>query len=115
MTLSSCEAEYVALCETCAELLYIRQILEFLGVEIDYPMIIYVDNVGAIYLANNESSTRTKHVDVRYHFVRELTEEPNPVVKIEFCRSEDNRADVYTKNVGIQLFKKHNDPHFKMD
>ena len=60
-----------------------------------------------------ESSTWMKHVDVRYHFMWELTEEPNPVVKIEFCCSEDNRAD--TKNVVIQLFKKHNHPHFKMD
>jgi transposase InsO family protein len=106
VTLSSTEAEYVACSETCAEIMHIKQILEFLGWKIKYPIIVKVDNMGAIYLANNAVvGNRTKHVDVRYHFIREFVEDG--IVKIVFVRSEENTADPMTKNVATHLFKKH--------
>ncbi len=47
-----------------------------IGIEVELPVIIRVDNVGAIFMAENVStSPRTKHVDVRYHFVREFVED----------------------------------------
>jgi hypothetical protein len=106
VTLSSCEAEYIALAETCSEILYVKQILESMGITIHYPIVVYVDNIGAMFLANNETSTRTKHIDVRHHFVRELVEGPNPIVQLVFVRSEKNRADPYTKNVSVGAFRK---------
>ena len=67
-----------------------------------------VDNVGAIFLANNlTTGDRTKHIDVRHHFVREIVEEG--VVKIVFIRTADNDADLWTKNVTGELFEKHSD------
>jgi hypothetical protein len=52
-----------------------------------------VDNVGAIFIAENASATScTKHIDVRYHFIRELIE--NITIKIVFVKSEDNKADM---------------------
>ena len=51
-----------------------KQILEFLKIKVNYPIIVHVDNVGDIYLAQNVMSKRTKHVDIHYHVVREYIE-----------------------------------------
>ena len=108
VTLSSTEAEYVAISELCAELLFVRMILTFLGKKIDYPIIVRCDNIGAIFLAHNtKTSHRTKHIDTRYHFVREYVEDN--VLKIVFVKLADNQADPFTKNLGEESFKKNAD------
>ena len=69
-------------------------------------MKVFVDNVGAIFLDKNKAvSDRTKHIDMRYHFVREFIEDG--VVKVVFVRSEDNDADLFTKNVSSDIYEKH--------
>ena len=106
VTLSSTEAEYVAVSEVCMEIMFIRQVLEFLGVKVNYPITVNCDNVGAIFLAyNSKNSQRTKHVDIRAHYVRQYVEDGT--VKIIFVKSESNAADVYTKNVASNIFKLH--------
>ena len=50
VTLSSTEAEYVAVSEISSEILFLKGLLEFLGLDIDYPIHVHVDNIGAIYL-----------------------------------------------------------------
>lgn len=95
VTCSSTESEYVGLSEIFKPILLIKQVLEFLGVKVKFPIIINVDNVGAIYLANNSDGRRTKHVDIRYHFVREYIEDG--IVKVVFVKSKDNIADPYKK------------------
>ncbi len=83
--LSSSEAEYVASSEVCAEIMSIKQVLEFLKVKVELPIVVNVDNVGAIYLASNATtSQQTRHIDVCYHFVRDYLE--NGVVQIVFVR-----------------------------
>jgi len=73
VTLSSSEAEYVAISEVCAELIFLKQVLVFLGIKLVLPIIVRVDNVGVIYLANNAvSGPRMKHVNIKYHFARDL-------------------------------------------
>ena len=58
---------------------------------------IKVDNVGAIWLANNSGvSERTKHIDIRAHFVRSFV--MDEVVSIEFVKSAENTSDIMTKN-----------------
>ena len=105
-TLSSTEAEYVALSEICTEILFVRMIMEFLGQPVEYPIKVYCDNVGAIYLAYNEKiSRRTKHVDTRTHFVRRYVEEGT--IKIVFVRSEENDSDIFTKNTSESTYNKH--------
>ena len=106
VTLSSCEAEYIAMAEATSELLYIKQILESMGVTIQYPILLYADNQGAIFLTSNESTARTKHIDVRHHFLREMTDGPNPVIKVIYVPSTENKADPYTKNIPVNEFKK---------
>jgi hypothetical protein len=65
-----------------------------------------LDNVGAIYLSNNFSlSQRTKHIDIRRHFVRQFTEDG--IIKTIFVPTDDNEADINTKNTPEDIFKKH--------
>ena len=106
VSLSSTEAEYYAISKVCAEIIFIRNILEFLEVNIDYPITVWCDNVGAIFLSYNaKNSQRTKHIDIRAHYVREYVEDG--VIKIVFVRSEDNEADTFTKNTTGVIFSKH--------
>ena len=80
-------------------------ILEFIGIKIKYPIIVHYDNVGAIYLGYNaKTRQRTKHIDVRYKYVNEFVEDG--VIKIQFLKSEDNDADVLTKNTYQATFTK---------
>jgi hypothetical protein len=65
-----------------------------------------MNNIRAIYMAdNNMLNNQTKHMNSKYHFVRELIE--NGTVKVEFIRSENNYHDIFTKNLGRELFTKH--------
>ena len=106
VTLSSTEAEYVAVSEVCTEIIFIKYILEFLDVKVEYPVTVMCDNVGAIFLSYNaKNSNRTKHVDIRAHFVRQYVEDG--VVKVIFIRSEENEADTFTKNVSGKIFRRH--------
>ena len=72
MTLSTCEAEYMALASTIQESLYLRkQINELLGSPILEPTQVYCDNQSAIFLASNPfQNDRSKHIDIKYHFIR---------------------------------------------
>jgi hypothetical protein len=66
------------------------------------PGILLEDNTGAIYLVKNQQvGQRTKHIDVRWHFIRELYNAGTLTVK--FVRSENNEADINTKNVPVKL------------
>ena len=67
-------------------------------------MVIKCDNQGAIFLARNESSTRTKHVDVRYHFIRDLVEQG--IIQLEYVNTKENTADMLTKNLPTEQFEK---------
>jgi hypothetical protein len=55
--------------------------------------------------ANVTTSTHTRHVDVRYHFVREFVE--NGFIRIVFVRTTENTADIFTKNVTGDLYDTH--------
>ena len=106
--LSSTEAEYVAIAEVVKEILYIVQILKFLGITVKLPVKVHVDNMGAIFLANNSTSgTRTKHIDIKMHFIRHYIEDG--IVQIEFVKSDENKSDICTKNVKPELLSKHMD------
>ena len=104
-TLSSSEAEYVAIGEIIEEILYVVQIKEILKMEVTLPVVVQVDNIGAIYMSNNAISRRMKHIDTRFHLVREHIEDG--ILKIQFVRSCNNTADIFTKNVDVDTYEKH--------
>ena len=105
MACSSSEAEYIGISEIVKQILFIRQILVFLNLPVEYPVYVNIDKIGAIHMAEGSEGKRTKHIDIKYHFVREYTE--NGIVKIIFVKSADKKADTFTKNTGSELFEKH--------
>jgi hypothetical protein len=81
-------------------------ILESLGIRVKLPIVVRVDNVGAIFMSENVStSSRTRHVDIRYHYVREFVEDG--FIKIIFVKSEENLSDGFTKNITGTLYDAH--------
>ncbi len=96
----------MALGEAAKEIKFVVQVLLSMGIPVKLPIIVRVDNVGAIFMAENvTTSTRTRHVDVRYHFVREFVEDG--FIKIIFVRTTENNADIFTKNVTGELYDTH--------
>jgi hypothetical protein len=93
VTLSSTEAEYVALSNITKEVIFVKQVLETMGIGVKLPIIINVDNVGAIHLSNNHSlGQRTKYIDMMRHFVREFVEDRS--IKTQFVGTVNNEADI---------------------
>ena len=77
-----------------------------MNIEVELPITVYVDNVGAIWLSNNRTtSDRTKHIDIRTSFVKEYQEDWKIIIK--FVKSEDNEADIFTKNTTNVIFQNH--------
>ena len=72
LTLSSMESKYVELSEISTEILFVRDVLVLMGIQIQYPIIVHVDNKGAILLAHTKTlGQRKKHIQNHYHFTRE--------------------------------------------
>ena len=106
VSLSSSEAEFYACSEAVKEIPFVIQILEFMGIEVEKPVEVMVDNVGAIYMSQNQvSSSRTRHMDTRYHYVNDIQDDG--VIKVEFVRSEENLGDGFTKNVSGDIYGRH--------
>nr|GEW07674.1 hypothetical protein [Tanacetum cinerariifolium] len=96
--ISSMEAEYISLCGCCAQILWMRSQLTDYGLGFNkIPM--YCDNKSAIALCcNNVQHSRSKHIDIRYHFIKEKVE--NGVIKLYFVNTEYQLADLFTKALG---------------
>ena len=68
----------------------------------------FVDNEGAIALANNPlSSARTKHIDVRFHFIRELVR--SKTISVKYVPTKEQHADILTKALPGITFRNHRD------
>uniref|UniRef100_A0AAV1T0Y1 Reverse transcriptase Ty1/copia-type domain-containing protein n=1 Tax=Peronospora matthiolae TaxID=2874970 RepID=A0AAV1T0Y1_9STRA len=105
VALSSTEAEYMALTEAAQEAIWLKAFLHELGeMNSDEAVKIYEDNQGSIALAKNpEFHKRTKHIDIRYHFVREKVAEGKVV--LEYCSTKDMKADLMTKPIPASQFQ----------
>ena len=96
MARSSTEAEYRSLAYTTAELIWIKQLLSELHAPISHPPLILCDNVGAIFMSKNPViSTRSKHIALDFHFIREQVESGQ--LKISHVPSVDQVANIFTK------------------
>ena len=109
VTTSSTEAEYVAMGDCVKEALFVRNVLTFMDPnEKGKRILVQEDNEGAIRLANNPlSSARTRHIDVRHHFLRELVQEQ--AIKIEHVDTSLQHANVLTKSLDTRSFRGHRD------
>jgi len=106
VTLSSSEAEYVSLSEAAKDVKFVYQILQTMNIKVKTPIVVRVDNVGAIFMSENIATTgRAKHVDIRYRFVNEMVGEE--FLKIVFVKTKENYADGLTKNVTGEIYDVH--------
>ncbi|KAJ4755932.1 polyprotein [Rhynchospora pubera] len=101
---SSTEAEYRGLALTCAELLWVQYILQELHIHLPSPPIMWCDNIGATFLASNPMfHSRTKHVEIDFHFVRERITSNSLLVR--YLCSVDQLADIMTKPLSTTRFQ----------
>ncbi|XP_071704142.1 uncharacterized protein [Rutidosis leptorrhynchoides] len=100
---STAEAEYIAIAAAVNHAVWIRKLLSDLDLTQDSPTVIYCDNKSAIAIAENPvQHGRTKHINVKYHVIREA--EKNREVKLKYCTSDDQLADMLTKSLtGMKL------------
>ena len=95
MSLSTAEAEYIAAGSCCSQLLWIKKVLTDYGISQD-TMVVYCDNSNAIDISKNSvQHSKTKHLKIRYHFIRNLVE--RKIVCIEYIPTERQNADIFTK------------------
>lgn len=98
---SSTEAEYKALANATAELIWVEALLHELGVKLRQKPSIWCDNLGATYLSVNPVfHARTKHIEIDFHFVRERV--ANGQLAIRFVSTNDQVADGFTKALPVK-------------
>jgi len=97
VALSTCEAEYMSMCAAVQEAKFLTQLLkDMTGKVVNETVNLNVDSQSAISLARNHVfHQRSKHIDIRYHFVRSEVE--NGFVQLQYVPSENNIADMFTK------------------
>lgn len=96
VALSSTEAEYMALSEAAKEGVHVKRFLEEIGVKFELPIIINNDNLSSQKIAKNQTfHNRTKHIDIRHHYIRELI--ANGTIDVNYIQSNEMEADLLTK------------------
>jgi hypothetical protein len=104
--LSSTEAEYMALTAAIQDGLWITSFFECLRIPFTLPLRLFADNAGAIALSEEAANhTRTKHIDLRYHFIRAHIE--SGTFKPEWLSTHKNVADIFTKCLPRPQFCRH--------
>ena len=108
IALSSTEAEYVSLSYATQEVVWLRQLLSNIGFKQTEPTKLYEDNQGAIGLSKNPKlNSRTNHIDIKFHYVREGVE--TSIVNVQYCPTENMTADIFTKGLARVKFEKFRD------
>ncbi|MCO5561186.1 hypothetical protein L7F22_014807 [Adiantum nelumboides] len=101
-TQSTTKAKYVAASEACKEAIWLGRLVTDLGIKEETPML-HCDSQTAIQLARNPVyHSKTKHVDVKYHFIREIVEDKQ--VQLVKVHTTDNPADLLTKGLPGESF-----------
>ena len=98
------EAEYMALSEACLEITWLTALQREIGYGSKGPVPLVADNQGGIFLAVNPAhDRRLKHVDIRYHFIREYIEEGR--INIVYVSIDKMITDTLTKPLGTTKFE----------
>lgn len=96
IALSSTEAEYVALTETCKDVIWLKRLLKFFDLTFTEPITILTDSQSCMkMIVNDKFSNRTKHIDTKFHFTKELVSKGE--IKLKYIETENNAADLFTK------------------
>lgn len=104
VSLSSMEAEYIALSEASQELIWLRRLLNEIGEDISMATTVYEDNQSCLSFVKAErTSKRSKHIDTKMHFVKDLCDRGD--LKLVYCPSNEMIADALTKPLGAVRFR----------
>ena len=104
IALSSTKAKYMALSDCSRQAVWIKTLLNELGINIG-SIPINGDNQGSIFIGSNPTQEKqSKHIDIRYHYIRQCVEEKK--VSLYFVEGAENPADMFTKNLGHVKFQK---------
>lgn len=109
VALSTCEAEYMSMCAATQEGIFLKALIKDMkpGTSDTESFTLMCDNQGAIALSKNPvSHQRSKHIDIRYHFVRDQVQ--NGTMNIVYLPTDQNWSDMFTKPVSrtkLQMFK----------
>ncbi|XP_057451950.1 BTB/POZ domain-containing protein At2g46260-like [Lotus japonicus] len=104
VSLSTAKAEYIATGSGCTQLLWMKQMLKEYNVLQDV-MTLYCDNLSAINISKNPiQHTRTKHINIHHHFIKDLVEEK--IIALEHVETELQLADIFTKALDVAKFEK---------
>ena len=105
VTPSRTEKEYVEQSACAQELKFVSMLMGEMT-DVEKPSVIYEDNQGVIFLAKNRQvGIRTKHSDIRHHFMRGMVEEND--IDIQYIWSEENSSDIMTKDTSEAYFARH--------
>ena len=103
ISLSTAEAKYIAASTCCTQLLWMQKLLSHYGIRQEY-LTIYCDNTIAINISKNPiQHSRTKHIEIRHHFIRELVD--NDTLTLEFIHTNDQKVDLFTKPLDSKRFE----------
>ena len=101
IALSSCEEEYISGSFAACQATWLGELLKEMLVEVHTPLKLMIDNVSAISLARNPlSHGRNKHIEVRFHFLREQINKG--VLELVYCSTERQLADAFTKALRVE-------------
>ena len=102
-SLSTAEAKYITTGGCCSQLLWMKKLLGDYGLTQD-TMIVYCDNSSAIDISKNlVQHSRTKHTEIRYHFIRDLVE--RKIVALEYTPTDHQNANIFTKPLDRSKFE----------
>ncbi|TPX64358.1 DNA-directed DNA polymerase [Chytriomyces confervae] len=103
---SSTEAEYMSISELGREIQSFINLYTALSIPVKVPLTLFKDNMSTIHQCNNDVfSHRSKHINVRYHYIRELVNTKQ--VTVTYIKTADQPADLLTKPLGREAFNKH--------
>ena len=103
ISLSTTEAEYIAARSCCSQLLWMKKLLSDYEMSQD-TMVVYCDNSSAIDISKNPvQHSKTKHIKIRYHFIRDLVE--RKIVTFEYIPTEHQNFDIFIKPLDRSKFE----------
>ncbi|GJZ60536.1 retrovirus-related pol polyprotein from transposon TNT 1-94 [Tanacetum coccineum] len=105
VTLSTTEAEFVAATACACQVVWLRRMFEHIGLTQEEGTVINCDNMSTIKISKNPvMHSRSKHIDVRYFFLRDLVNEGT--IKLKYCNTQAQVADIMTKPLKAEQFVK---------
>ena len=103
VSLSTGETKYIVAGNCCSQLLWMKKILSDYGIPQD-TMVVYYDNSSTIDISKNPiQHSKTKHIEIRYHFIRDLVK--RKIMTLEYIPTERQNVDIFTKSLDKSRFE----------